>query len=113
MIVIVTGGRSYANVEKLNTVFDELHSKEPISLLIEGGAQGADRLARNWAVNNNVSYLTVHARWNQFGKSAGFIRNQAMIEMRHDIVIAFPGGKGTAGMVKLARNKGSKLMEVM
>jgi len=50
------------------------------------------------------------ADWSRHGKSAGPIRNrQMLIEGRPDIVVAFPGGKGTANMIKQAVEAGVKV----
>jgi len=44
------------------------------------------------------------ADWGKYSKSAGYIRNKQMLaEGKPDLVVAFPGGKGTANMVKLAK----------
>jgi hypothetical protein len=47
------------------------------------------------------------ADWEKLGRSAGPIRNQAMLdEGRPDLVVAFPGHHGTADMVRRARAAG-------
>ena len=47
------------------------------------------------------------ADWDKHGKAAGPIRNKQMIdEGKPDLVIAFPGGRGTAGAVRLAKFAG-------
>lgn len=72
--------------------------------IVQGGATGADTLARLWAEENNVSCVTMHADWKREGRLAGIKRNQAMIDQhKPDMVLQFPGGKGTADMVKRAR----------
>jgi predicted Rossmann-fold nucleotide-binding protein len=41
------------------------------------------------------------------------VRNRQMLtEGRPDLVVAFPGGKGTANMVALARKAGVEIVEV-
>ena len=53
------------------------------------------------------------APWKRFGPSAGGIRNQQMLdEGKPDLVVAFPGGKGTADMVRRAENAGVKVIKV-
>lgn len=78
----------------------------PIELLINGAARGADLLSSMWAQNTGTPYAEVPALWAAFGKSAGHMRNRVMIEQFSpiDLVIAFPGGAGTASMVKIARS---------
>ena len=48
--------------------------------------------------------VKVDADWAKYGPVAGPIRNQDMLDLhRPKMVIAFPGGKGTADMVKRAK----------
>jgi hypothetical protein len=75
--------------------------------IIEGGAKGADRLAREWAIERGVTYTTFKADWGKYRAAAGSLRNTAMLDMgRPSMVLAFPGGKGTANMVKQAQARG-------
>jgi hypothetical protein len=112
MKVLVCGGRNFLNMQMVNDVLGAYHLECPITLLVEGGARGADRLARNWAAINNVQWVTYKADWDTFGKSAGVIRNIQMLETeRPDIVFAFPGGKGTQHMVSIAKKKGVQVIE--
>lgn len=100
MKIIVTGGRDYSDVV---TVVDVLDALMPTAI-VEGGATGADHLARCWARRVGVPHHTVAADWVKHGKAAGPIRNGEMLkEHPNAIVIAFPGGKGTEDCVKQAR----------
>lgn len=116
MRVLVTGGRKYDNYKKvvdvLNKVFSSFPSKDDI--LIHGGATGADTLAHQWAENNKVVTEVYLAQWSRFGKRAGPVRNQEMLDKAQpQLVVAFPGGKGTADMVKRAREAGIEVMDVI
>ena len=109
--VLVCGGRDYADARRLRFVLSTLGV--PISVLIEGGARGADRLARRWAQDSLIPVETFPAEWDLHGRAAGFIRNKQMLdEGKPDVVVAFPGGKGTANMVALARRAGVEVVEV-
>ena len=105
--VVVTGGRKFADARLVFRTLDKIHSEKPISLLIEGGALGADRLCRNWAIQNSVPYRTFPPDWDNFKRAAGHIRNQQMIdEGKPDFAVAFPGGPGTRSMIsKLKKAK--------
>lgn len=108
--VIVCGGRDYSNEDSIWHFLTYLHRKAPIALLIHGGATGADAIASQWAIQHRVRQLPFPADWKKHGKSAGPIRNQAMIdEGKPDMVIAFPGGKGTADMKRRAQAAGIEL----
>ena len=103
MRLLVCGGRDFANEAALRRILDKYHSKTPVSVLIQGGARGADRLAANWARANGVECHEYPADWRQHGKRAGYLRNQQMLdEGKPDFVIAFPGGIGTNMMIKLS-----------
>ena len=106
MKVLVTGGRNYDNKFLVNEVLDAFHEHFTIRKIIQGGATGADKLALDWAVRNQVTYITYKAQWAKYGKPAGPKRNAKMLHKEHpDIVIAFPGDTGTANMTKLARSE--------
>jgi hypothetical protein len=104
MRILVTGGRDYTDQTEVDNALDAVHRKHGITLLIEGGARGADRLARSWARRNNVLLCTFEAEWGKYGKAvAGPLRNGRMLsEGRPEAVVAFPGGAGTADMVAKA-----------
>lgn len=102
MIALVCGGRGYADRA---FVFATLDVLKP-SAVLNGGAEGADRWAREWASERYVTCTTVEADWKTHGRAAGPIRNRAMLGFRPDLVLAFPGGRGTANMVDEARKAG-------
>lgn len=109
MRVLVCGGRDYDDAKHLDSV---LWRHWPYDLLIEGGARGADRLAATWARFNDVPVRTFPADWRTYGKRAGHIRNGDMLFIgKPDLVIAFPGGRGTADMVAQARAAGVRVVE--
>jgi len=65
------------------------------------------RWAVEWAKNRGIPFDVYMADWEGLGRKAGPIRNQQMlVEGKPDLVVAFPGGKGTAGMVTLPRDAG-------
>ena len=109
MRVLVCGGRDY---NRSDLVFAELDRIKP-DCVIEGGALGADAAAAAWAAINKVANLQYIANWAEFGKSAGPLRNQRMLDDgMPDLVVAFPGGRGTADMVKRARAAGVEVLEI-
>lgn len=106
MRVLVCGGRDYRDVVRAFYVLDEYHKKHGITVLIEGGAQGADRLGRQWALGKGLPVITMEANWSFYGKSAGPVRNEWMMQLAlPDVIIAFPGGSGTADMVKRGKKE--------
>ncbi len=110
MRIIVTGGRKLADAAAVDR---ELSTLRP-TLVIVGGAGGADRLAAHWAWLHKAETWIYDADWNAHGKAAGPIRNQRMLDENPgiDAVVAFPGGSGTADMVRRARAAGVRVIEV-
>lgn len=109
MRVLVCGGRDYAYYTTVASVLREIKP----TVIIHGGARGADYLASVWAVTHNIPEHPYPADWNKHGKAAGPIRNQQMLdEGQPDLVIAFPGGRGTADMVKRAKKAGITVREL-
>jgi len=113
MRVLVCGGRDYKDARLVFETLQALHRKTPITTVIEGGAYGADSYAREWA-DTSIDQVIVEeykADWS-LGKKAGPIRNQRMLdEGKPDLVLAFPGGRGTADMVARAKKAGVKVIE--
>lgn len=109
---IVSGGRNFDDYNHLQEVLDRIHKHTPIDTIISGRARGADSLGEKWAKENNVNILPYPADWNAHGKVAGHLRNQRMIdEGKPDLLIAFPGGKGTSDMVERAKKANIKIIE--
>lgn len=103
MKLLVCGSRGYKNQQRAFAVLDDLHAREPIELIIEGGAEGADRIGRYWALAQGIPCMTIHAPWDTLGPAAGPVRNEWMIRYgQPDRVLAFPGGRGTDSMKKIA-----------
>lgn len=112
MILMVTGGRDYADKERVYEVLDQAHAENPIGLLIHGKAKGADKLAQQWAWEHGIPEKPFPADWVQFRKAAGPIRNQEMVDFGPDIVVAFPGDTGTADATRRARLRRIPVLEV-
>jgi hypothetical protein len=111
--VLVCGGRKFADPDRVWLVLNELHASPHVSVVIHGGASGADAHAARWAWLCGVPALPFDADWDKHGKAAGPRRNQRMLdEGKPDLVLAFPGGKGTADMVRRAKRAGVPVREV-
>jgi hypothetical protein len=131
MKVLVCGGRTYEDEGFVNYTLDTIHFIAGIDVIIHGDAGkfydmpdsyigdevgfwvGADKLAGQWARRHNITENFYKANWVAHGRKAGPIRNQYMLEKeKPDLVVAFPGGRGTKDMVKRAREGGYKVYEV-
>lgn len=107
--IVVTGGREFSDRELLTRTLDAYRIVE----LAQGGARGADRLAKEYAESNGIPVVTFDADWKQFRNAAGPMRNLRMLQhFRPDLVVAFPGGVGTADCVQKARRLGFTVVTV-
>lgn len=116
MRVLVCGGRDFRNWRRLHEALIEVfhtHSVSPTPwTIIEGGAKGADFLAAVWGDYHGITVEEYPANWKRDGKAAGPIRNQRMIdEAKPDLVVAFPGGNGTADMIQRAQKAGIRVIQ--
>lgn len=107
MRVLVCGGRDFFDYTAVKLVLDELRP----ACVIAGEASGADASARRWARETDTQYEGYPANWKQFGKAAGYRRNATMLAQgKPDLVVAFPGGRGTADMIRQAEKAGVKVV---
>lgn len=113
--VLVTGGRDYADRQRVFDVLGYYHSQQPFSVLIHGCADGADTLAQFWAASVPLPVERYPAAWDDlttppvvlryrrdgtpYNAAAGGIRNGRMLrEGKPDVCVAFSGGRGTGDM---------------
>lgn len=109
--ILVCGGRTYSDWERVKYVLDCV--RPTIEVIIQGGAKGADALAKQWAKERHLPCEEFLADWSKYGKRAGHLRNtQMLVAGKPDLVIAFPGGKGTANMIAQAKAANVYVLEV-
>lgn len=111
MRILICGGRDYGENNKAEVeafinawaLLIEKHGSE-FEVLNGGCKTGADKLARGCAAVGEYTCITEPAKWAARGKAAGPERNQRMIDKwKPDAAVAFPGGVGTADMVRRLR----------
>ena len=105
--VIIAGGRDFADYDKLKAVCDEQLSvvNEDVEI-VSGGSRGGDSLGEQYAKEKGMEITKFPVNWNEYGRSAGVIRNSQMAD-NADMLIAFWDGnsKGTKNMIDTARKK--------
>lgn len=113
MKILVCGGRDYNDYDRLEDELNTLWRVYGDFTVISGMARGADSLAVRYAEQYNCPLEKFPALWDVHGRSAGYIRNQLMLdEGQPDLVVAFPGGKGTENMKTIARKAGVEVVEI-
>lgn len=107
MRIAAIGCREFTNQKLVDAVLSKYLGE--ITLIVSGGACGADSMAEDFAKRHNIDTLIFKPDWNKYGKSAGFIRNEDIIK-NADLVIAFwdMESKGTAHSLSLAEKYGVK-----
>ncbi len=113
--VLVCGGRRFHDYGFVWDTLDDIRfERGAFSVVIDGMCPtGVDRDARRYAAENGITLRSFRPDWHQYGRKAGPVRNQRMLdEGRPDLVVAFPGGRGTADMVRRAKRAGVEVIEV-
>jgi hypothetical protein len=107
---IVTGSRDW-NGDYLSMLIETALSQTGCGRVVQGGCpKGADKIARKWAIENNMISQTFTAKWYAFGRAAGPIRNKEMMEAYKDdpeaVVLAFRlnNSRGTTSAIEIARS---------
>lgn len=110
MRLLVCGGRDYRDQVRVFAALDRLLQQRKIEVVIHGGATGADSLAGEWAEARGIPCMVFEVtreQWRELGRIAGPLRNSRMLrEAEPDGVVAFPGGRGTADMIRQAESWG-------
>jgi hypothetical protein len=111
MRILVCGGRNFRNVSFVAWTLGRVSNGEYCTVIC-GGATGGDALAAKWALSKQMGLECYEAEWEKYGRAAGPIRNQRMLdEGKPDVVVSFPGGRGTADMVRRATEAGIKVIK--
>lgn len=107
MKVIVCGGRNWSD---FGIIRRELSKLPKDTIVIHGGASGADKIGEHVALDLGFMTKSFPALWNVHGKKAGILRNLDMIREVPDLVLAFHKNinesKGTKHTVNEARKRG-------
>ena len=116
IVLLVCGGRDYADYAALAASLDRLRAEIPIRKVIHGAAKGADSLAGRWAQERGLPVQEYPAQWRvngRYNNRAGLERNQRMLQQgRPDLVAVFPGGTGTAHMARISKRAGVPIRQL-
>ena len=100
MRVAVVGSRFFTEYDYVKSCLDGINDRNKITVIISGGARGADSLGERYARENGIEFVLFAADWNKHGKAAGPIRNKQLIEEgKPEMVVAFKPGKGTMNTI--------------
>lgn len=104
MKIAIVGSRSFSDCAVLESWILSHIAAESISLVISGGASGADTLAEQFAKKFNIPTMIFLPDWKKYGRRAGIIRNVDIIK-NCDICFAFWDGqsRGTKNDIELCQ----------
>lgn len=112
MKLIIAGTRTFSDVEKMYAELD--HYIPYVTEVVSGHARGADQMGEMWAHEYNIDVKIFPADWKQYGRIAGFIRNEQMAEYADEAVVFWDGkSPGTYNMIAQMRkrNKPTKIIK--
>lgn len=112
--LIIAGGRDFSDYTLLKNeadkLIDALHEKYPgvRLVIISGAARGTDFLGERYAREHRYSVKRFYAKWDLYGKQAGFIRNREMLDYVREktgVLLSFWDGcsRGTRNMIEISR----------
>lgn len=110
--LLIAGSRTFDDRETFNRVTEEIiDGDEKFTVIVEGGAAGADMMAREYAETHGMKVEEFRPDWKQFGRAAGPKRNDLMVKFikeRNGVALYFWDGesKGTKQCIESARRKG-------
>ena len=123
LVIVAGGGRDLLWLPaQIAAVLLARTSGQLVHGLLHGGARGADRTIGRAAFQLGWPVEVLPADWRRHGRAAGPIRNRELLEQAiaraeaHSspgyqasvLVVAFPGGAGTASLVQQARRMASR-----
>jgi hypothetical protein len=108
VIVLVCGSRKVADPGATRQAIDARLSLLPTdATIIHGAAHGVDMWADGIAYSRGLKTRVFVADWEQHGRSAGILRNNLMLDLNPDLVIAFWDGesRGTKHTIEEAERR--------
>jgi predicted Rossmann fold nucleotide-binding protein DprA/Smf involved in DNA uptake len=105
----IVGSRAYRNTQRIRDYIDTLPQDY---VIVSGGAKGVDTIAETYAKSKGMQTIILKADWDKHGKSAGFIRNGAIVGASNVIVAFWDGkSKGTLDTIVKA-NLAGKVVKI-
>ena len=101
MRAIIAGGRNFVPEDKHAEWLVNLLEELGIDTVLSGCASGADSFGEDIAYSLRLNVKKYPANWMKYGNRAGPIRNEQMAK-NADVLILFPGNRGTADMERRA-----------
>lgn len=113
MKLIIAGSRNLSpTVVQLDAALKTFDLKP--ETIISGTARGVDRAGEKWAKERGVKILYYPANWDEYGKRAGFLRNEEMAKAADALLLWWDGqSSGSASMKGIMERAGKLVCEVV
>ena len=101
MKIAIIGSRGFDDYELLKRSLEPF--RDQITLVISGGAKGADSLGEKWARENGIETKIFLPEYSKFGRGATFIRNEYIVKESESVFSFWDGSsKGTKHAMRIA-----------
>ena len=112
--IIIAGSRDFNNYDIVKRILKKYIKVNKIELsniiIVSGCANGADKLGERFAIEYKIKLKKFPANWNEYGKSAGYIRNSEMAKYGNKLFAFWDGkSKGTKHMINLMKKEKKKV----
>jgi hypothetical protein len=112
--VIIAGSRTINNYKIVECCINEVIKQNNLIIdeIVCGEARGVDSLGKQYGINYKIPVKSFFAKWEKFGKSAGYIRNEEMAKYSTHLILIWNGlSKGSRNMFNIAEYYGLKIFE--
>lgn len=92
--LVIAGSRTITNPHFLTDALKEV-SEYTIETIIAGGAYGADTLAKDYALNNNINYIEYKPNYKSNNDRGAPLRRNLIMAEQGDVLLALWDGKST------------------
>lgn len=108
IIILICGDRNWNNFKVIE---DFILTLPKDTIIVEGDCRGVDKISGYLAQKHGLEVIPVPAKWDVYGRAAGPIRNQEMLDKyKPTLVVAFHNdiehSKGTKDMIERTTNAG-------
>lgn len=111
MRTIIAGSRS-KRMSDVTAAMKACPWADEISEVVCGMAAGADHCGAAWAAENEIPVKPFPAKWQQYGRGAGFIRNAEMADYASAVILVWDGAsRGSANMLACAQRSGLRIFQ--
>ena len=107
MKIAVVGSRDF---NRPDAVRQFVWEQDRTTVIVSGGAAGVDSVAVGEAQRLGMPYEVHLPDWSRYGRRAGAVRNQQIVDAAHEVVAFWDGqSRGTKITMDMARAAGKRL----